>query len=107
MHAMQPFFQTIGNFEGFEFVAFWLGMFIGVLATGFFLDMIMQRQGFGVMLNGLLALGGVFLGLYLRFNYFLHAPWYSYEPYLTTGLCFGVTAVMLVSLAFMRNRFWS
>jgi hypothetical protein len=69
--------------------------------------MIMQRQGFGVMLNGLLALGGVFLGLYLRYNYFLHAPWFSYEPYLTTGLCFGVTAVMLVLLAFMRNRFWS
>jgi uncharacterized membrane protein YeaQ/YmgE (transglycosylase-associated protein family) len=106
MHAMQPFMQTILNFEGFEMVAFWLGLFIGLMASGFFLDMIMQRQGFGPLLNAILALAGIFLGLYLRYNYFMRAPFFSFEPYLTAGLCFGSIAALLVSLAYMRNVFW-
>lgn len=106
MHAMQPFFQTVLNFEGFEFVAFWLGLFIALMAAGFFVDMIMQKQGFGPMLNAGFALGGGFLGLYLRFNYFSNSPWYSYEPFVTTVLCFGSIAGLLLMLAYLRNVFW-
>ena len=106
MYALQPLFQTIQNFETFEKVFFGLGLFICTLATGFFIDMIMQKQGFGPMLNGLLALFGLFAGVYLRYNYFQHAPWFGYEPYLTTGLCFGSIAVLLLCLAYMRNVFW-
>ncbi len=106
MHALQPFFQTVLNLEGFEMVAFWLGLFIGMMASGFFVDMLMQRQGFGPLLNSFYALGGAFVGLYLRYNFFQRGAWHSYEPFLTAGLCFGSIAVLLVMLAYLRNIFW-
>jgi uncharacterized membrane protein YeaQ/YmgE (transglycosylase-associated protein family) len=106
MRAMKPFFETISNLDGFEFVAFWLGLFIGLMIAGFFLDMLMQRQGFGPFLNAIFALLGGFLGLYLRYNYFLRAPWAGYEPYVTMGLIFGSIAILLLVLAVIRNRFW-
>jgi uncharacterized membrane protein YeaQ/YmgE (transglycosylase-associated protein family) len=106
MRAMKPFFVMISNFEGFEFVAFWLALFIGVIIAGFFLDMLMQRQGFGPFLNGVFALLGAFVGLYLRYNFFMHAPWFGYEPYVTSGLIFGSIAILMLILAFVRNRLW-
>ena len=106
MYAMKPLFETIHNFETFETVAFWFGMFILTVGAGFFIDMIMQRQGFGPFINALFALGGLFVGLYLRFNFFSHAPWFGYEPYVTTGLCFGSITILLVTFAYMRNLFW-
>jgi hypothetical protein len=106
MRAMKPLFDIITNFDGFEFVAFWLFLFIILLATGFFLDWLMGRQGFGPLLNSLYALLGVFTGLYLRYNYFLRAPWFGYEPYVTFGLIFGSIAILLLFLAIVRNRFW-
>ena len=106
MRALKPFFDTIWNFEGFEFVAFWLFLFIMLLAAGFFIDYLMQKQAFGPMLNAIYALLGVFIGLYLRYNYFMRSPWPGYEPMLTSGLCFGSIAILLVTLAFVRNRVW-
>ena len=106
MRAMKPFFEVIGNFEGFEFVAFWLGLFIILMAVGFFLDMLMHKQGFGPFLNAILALLGAFIGVYLRYNYFMRAPWFGYEPYVTMGLIFGSIAILLVALAWIRNRVW-
>ena len=106
MRALKPFFDTIWNFEGFEMVAFYLALFIGLLAAGFFIDMLMQRQGFGPLLNGIYALLGAFIGLYLRYNYFLRAPWFGYEPYVTMGLIFGSIAILLLALALVRNRVW-
>jgi len=106
MRAMKPFFDTIWNFEGFEFVAFWLFLLIGLMAAGFFIDMLMQKQGFGPLLNAVYALLGVLVALYLRYNYLRGAPWPAYEPFLTTGLCFGTVAILLVVLAYIRNRVW-
>ena len=105
MRAMAPFFTYIFALEGFEMVAFWLGSLIGFLIVGFTLDLLMHRQGFGPFLNGVFALLGVFLGLYLRYNYFFRDPWFRYEPYVTMALCFGTPAVLLVILSFLRNRY--
>ena len=105
MRAMTPFFNYIFNLEGFEMVAFWLGLLISVAIVGFTLDYLMQRQGFGPLLNGLLALFGAFLGLYLRYNYFVRDPWFHFEPYVTMALCFGTPAILLVVLSFLRNRY--
>ena len=102
--AMKPLLDIIFGFEGFEFVAFWLGLFIALTAAGFLIDMMMGRQGFGPLLNGLLALAGVFGGVYLRYSYLFRAPYTSYEPYVTMALCFGGPAVLIVGLAFVRNR---
>jgi len=46
----------------------------------------------------------VFGGVYLRYNYFLHAPYYSYEPYLTLGLCLGVPALLLIVLGIVHMK---
>jgi len=106
MRAMKPLFEVISNLEGFEFVAFWLGLFIALMMTGFFIDMLMQRQGFGPFLNAIYALLGAFIGIYVRYNYFLRAPWLGYEPFVTLVLIFGSIALLLLLLAFIRNRFW-
>ena len=105
MRAMAPFLNYIFDLEGFEMVAFWLGLLIASAIVGFTLDMLMHRQGFGPLLNAVLALLGAFLGLYLRFNYFLRDPWFHYEPYVTMALCFGTPAILIAVLSFLRNRY--
>ncbi len=69
MDAMQPVWQFLNNLEGFEFAAFWISSFTLITMAGFFVDYVMQRQGFGPYWNALYVLGGVFIGLYVRFNY--------------------------------------
>jgi len=104
MQAMAPFFKVISELEGFENVVFWLGLFVFSLIAGFITDNIMGRTGFGPFWNAVLVLGGVFGGVYLRYNYFLHAPYYSYEPYLTLGLCLGVPALLLIVLGIVHMK---
>ena len=58
MIAMQPVWHFFDNLEGFEFAAFWITAFTFTVLAGFFLDYIMQRQGFGPMLNALFVLAG-------------------------------------------------
>jgi hypothetical protein len=50
-------------------------------------------------------LGGVWLGLYLRFNYLMPFKLHFYDPYLTITSILGVTAAMIIVMAFLRNRF--
>lgn len=104
MAALKPLFDIVNGFEGFEFWAFWLGVFIVFTAAGFIIDMLMGRQGFGPFLNAIFAIVGVCLGLYLRYNYFFKPPYLSYEPYVTMGLCFGCPALLLVILSLIRGR---
>jgi hypothetical protein len=104
MAAMHPVWEFFNRLEGFEFAAFWIASFTGVVMSGFFIDYLMQRQGFGPMFNGLYVLGGVWLGLYLRFNYFLPNKVHFNDPFLTISCIFGVTSVLLVVMAFVRNR---
>ena len=106
MYALKPLFDIIFGLEGFEAAAFWIALFVAYMIAGFFIDMLMQRQGFGPLLNGIYALLGAFIGLYLRYNYFLRAPWFGYEPYVTMGLIFGSIAILLLALALVRNRVW-
>ncbi len=104
MVAMQPVWQFLNNLEGFEFAAFWISFFTIVTLSGFFLDYIMQRQGFGPYWNSLYVLGGVWLGLYVRFNYLQPNKIHVNDPFLSLGSVFGVTAAMMVVMAFVRNR---
>lgn len=104
MNAMQPVWQFFENLEGFEFAAFWIAAFTLTVLAGFFLDYIMQRQGFGPIFNALFVLGGVFAGLYVRFNYLRNYQSQLQEPYLTIASILAVTAAMLLAMAFLRNR---
>ncbi len=105
MAAMKPLFDYIFALEGFEMVAFWLGLVILYLIFGFVIDMLMQRMGFGPYINGALAIVGVLVGLYLRYNYFYLPPWVNWEPMLTMGLCAGSAAILLVGLSFVLHRY--
>jgi len=102
MQAMRPFFQMIQDLEGFEMVCFWLAVFVGFVLIGFVLDYLMGRQGFGPYINSILALIGVFCGLYVRYNFM--TPYLRYEPYLSFGLLFAAPVLLVVMLSFMRSR---
>ena len=102
MEAMTPFFVTIHELEGFEMVAFWLGAFVAFVLIGFVLDFLMGRQGFGPYINSILALIGVFGGLYVRYNFM--TPYLRYEPYVSFGLLFAAPVLLVVILSFLRTR---
>jgi len=102
MEAMTPFFLMVRDLEGFEMVCFWLGSFVGFVLIGFVLDYLMGRQGFGPYVNSILALVGVFVGLYVRFNFL--TPYLRYEPYLSFGVLFTAPLLLVLLLSFMRSR---
>ena len=102
MEAMTPFFLMIQGLEGFEKVCFWLGAFVGIVLIGFLLDYLMGRQGFGPYINSVLALVGLFGGLYVRYNFM--TPYLRYEPYLSFGLLFAAPVLLVLMLSFMRTR---
>jgi len=102
MEAMKPFFLMVRDLEGFEMVCFWLAVFVGFLLIGFALDYLMGRQGFGPYVNAVLALAGVFGGLYVRYNFM--TPYLRYEPYLSFGLLFAVPVLLVMALSYMRTR---
>jgi hypothetical protein len=107
MTAMEPVWRFLHNLEGFEFAAFWIAFFTFVGLAGFFLDYIMQRQGFGPIWNALYVLTGIFAGLYLRFNYLQtnQMRLSLHDPFLSITAILAVTATMLIVMAFVRNRF--
>ena len=104
MEAMKPVLDMIFGLEGFEAVAFWVGLFVIYMIVGFVLDYLMQSQGFGPYFNGALALLGTFLGLYARYNYLRDYSLARWEPLVTIGCVTGGIAIFLVVLAFVRNR---
>jgi hypothetical protein len=102
MEAMTPVFLMIRDLDGFEMVCFWLAAFVGFVLIGFVLDFLMGRQGFGPYVNSILALIGVFGGLYVRYNFM--TPYLGYEPYLSLGLLFAAPVLLVLTLSFMRTR---
>ena len=50
------------------------------------------------------VLAGVWLGLYVRFNYLQPNRVHVNDPFLALGSIIAVTSAMLVALAFVRNR---
>jgi hypothetical protein len=104
MAAMHPVWEFLDNLEGFEFAAFWIASFTGIVMAGFFVDYVMQRQGFGPLFNALFVVAGIFLGLFVRFNYLMPSKVHFNDPFLTISCIFGVTALLILVLALVRNR---
>jgi hypothetical protein len=71
--------------------------------AGFLLDYVMQRQGFGPLFNALFVLAGVFIGLYVRFNYLRGYQTQMHDPFLTISSILAAVVCLLVSMAFVRN----
>jgi hypothetical protein len=104
MVAMQPVFDFLHRLEGFEWAAFWIAAFTLVMLAGFFVDYIMQRQGFGPYWNSIYVLGGIWLGLYVRYNYMMPNKVHMNDPFLSFACIMGVTAAMFLVMSFVRNR---
>jgi hypothetical protein len=104
MVAMEPVWRFLHNLEGFEWAAFWIAFFTLMTMAGFFLDYVLQKQGFGPYFNGVWMTRGVFLGLYVRFNYLRPGRLPIYDPYLSIASILVVTATMFITVAFVRNR---
>jgi len=104
MFALKPLFDIIFGLEGFEATAFWIALFVAYMIAGFFIDMLMQKQGFGPYWNSVLAILGTFVGLYARYNYLPEYKVHFYEPYVTVGSIAGGVALTMITLAFVRNR---
>lgn len=106
MYVMQPVWLFLGRLEGFEFAAFWITSFAFVVISGFLIDYIMQRQGFGAIFNSFLLVGGIYIGLYVRFAYAKPNVVPLPDPMLTVAVILTVTTIMLTTLSMLRNRFW-
>jgi len=105
MYAMHPLFEALSSLSGFEWVEFWGCLAIFYWMVGFGLDTLMKGFAYGPVLNALLAFGASFVAAYLRFNYFLRAPFFHYEPLTSIGLVVGCIAVTMLFGAYLRNRF--
>ena len=104
MAAMNPVFHFLHSLEGFDWAAFWISAFTATMMAGFFIDYVMQKQGFGPYINSLFIAFGVWAGLWLRFNYLQPNKLHFVDPYLTLTAIFAVISTMFVVLAFVRNR---
>jgi len=104
MLAMAPLLDYVFGLEGFEWVAFWLGLLVAYLIVGYFLDVVLRDLGLGPFINGLVVFAAVFFGVYLRYNYFRVEPWFNYEPYVTLMLCVAPPTLALALIAILRSR---
>ncbi len=106
MYAMQPVWSFLNRLEGFDFAAFWICSFAFVVISGFVIDYLMQKQGFGAIFNSLLLVGCIFVGLYVRFAFAKPNVVPLPDPMLTIAVVLAVTTLTLTSLSMLRNRFW-
>ena len=106
MYAMQPVWTFLGRLEGFDFAAFWITAFAGVVISGFLIDFLMQRQGFGAIFNAVLMVGCIFGGLFVRFAFAKPNVVPIPDPMLTIAVILTVTTLTLTTLSMLRNRFW-
>ena len=104
LSPLYPFFDMILGLEGFEAIGFWFMLAVVYLITGLILDYLMKGLSYGALINGALALAGALGAVYLRYSYFMVAPWFFYEPFVTTGLVCGCVTLTVVLAAALRGR---
>jgi hypothetical protein len=101
MHVI-PWLTELEELSGFEKTFLVLGVFVLSFATGFVIDAIMKNLAFGPPLNGILALGGVCAGIYLRYRWL--SPYRADDLYLTTGFALGTVFLLFLALGFVKSR---
>jgi uncharacterized membrane protein YeaQ/YmgE (transglycosylase-associated protein family) len=104
MAALQPIFDVIFRLEGFEAVAFWVALIVVMALCGYFIDMMMQGQGFGPFRNSLIALAGTIAGLYIRFNFIHGLTPHLYEPYVSIGVVLLSITALVLAVGYVSNR---
>jgi hypothetical protein len=97
-----PWLEDFYTLSGVEKTFLVLSVFIIAFATGFVIDVIMRNLAFGPALNGVLAVAGVFGGIYLRYR--LLAPYRADDLFLTMGSALGGAFFLFVALGFIKSR---
>lgn len=78
-----------------EWSVFGVGALLAAIVSGFALEYILAQVGFGMVLNGLLAVGGAIIGFGLRYLLFTDDDWETYEPIVTIT---PVVVMMLLTI---------
>jgi hypothetical protein len=104
MEKLEPVFQYIRYLDPFEKISFSFAVFVVYLLSGFVTDSLIRPAGFGPYGNGVVAMAGVVIGIYVKYNYFIGFAFLPYEPYLTCGLLLAPGALLLLFLNLLRDR---
>lgn len=97
-----PWLAALEDFSTMDYVFLAVGVIVACLAIGFIIDLIMRDSGLGPAANGVLAMIGVCVGIYLRYRLF--APYRADDVYLTSGLAIGAAFVLLFMLGLAKSR---
>jgi hypothetical protein len=96
-----PWLEDLEYLSTFERVFLVLIVIIGCMTTGFVIDAIMKNLGLGPIYNGVLALIGICIGIYVRYRFFAYR---ADDPILEIGFAIGVPVVLFLVLALAKTR---
>jgi len=97
-----PWLADIQDLSGAETFFLILMVIIGGATIGFAVDVIMKDLGLGPAANGVLALSGAFLGVYLRYRVF--SPFRVDDTSMTIGFAIGSAILLLLGLAVAKSK---
>jgi uncharacterized membrane protein YeaQ/YmgE (transglycosylase-associated protein family) len=92
---------ALDNYSDELLLVMGISVVLGAVVIGFVTDMLMADRGFGAFGNGMLAVVGCFIGLYVQNAYFGHA---NVNQLLLTGVMAAGTATgLLLTLGIVKH----
>ncbi len=96
-----PWLAELEKLSSGELSFIFLMVVVGCLTTGFVLDVIMKDLGLGPAPNGVVALIGAGMGVYLRYRLF--APYRADDAVMTVGFAMACAFLLLIALAVAKS----
>ncbi|MGO8800313.1 MAG: hypothetical protein ACLQE9_02395 [Roseiarcus sp.] len=97
-----PWLADLQDLSPFETVFLILIIIVVCMASGFLLDAAMKNLGLGPITNGIVALIGVFAGVFLRYR--LLGSRYADDVFVTIGFGLGFAVLLFLGMAFAKSR---
>lgn len=97
-----PWLADLRDLPLFETAFLILFVIVACMAAGFLLDAVMKNLGFGPFANAVIALIGVFAGIYLRYR--LIGARFGDDAFLTLGFGLGFAVLVFLAIALVRSR---
>jgi hypothetical protein len=97
-----PWLVDLQDLSPFETAFLVLIVIVACMASGFAVDAAMKNLGLGPISNGVVALIGVFAGVYLRYR--LLGSRYADDVFVTIGFALGFAVILFLSMAFAKSR---
>jgi hypothetical protein len=97
-----PWLADLGDLPLFETAFLILFVIVACMAAGFLLDAAMKNLGLGPFANAIIALIGVFAGIYLRYR--LIGSRFGDDAFLTLGFGLGFALLVFLGIALVRSR---